>query len=137
MRAFLRHPSDIPIELKENARSRAERLNNVSFGGLACESREYLEQNTLVNIRLPTIQPAFATTGKVVWCTKRNGNYDVGIQFLDESDLFLTRMVEQLCHIEHYRNEVRTSEGRSLSGEEAAREWIAKHAHDFPGLEEE
>lgn len=137
MRAFLRHPSDIPIELKENAHSRAERLNNVSFGGLACESREYLEQNTLVNIRLPTIQPAFAATGKVVWCTKRNGNYDVGIQFLDESDLFLTRMVEQLCHIEHYRNEVRTSEGRSLSGEEAAREWIAKHAHDFPGLGEE
>ncbi|MGH8726613.1 MAG: PilZ domain-containing protein [Burkholderiales bacterium] len=135
MRAFLRHPSDIPIEIARNDHEIGERLSNVSFGGLACESHEFLEQDTVVQIRVPTITPSFATTGKVVWCKKRNGDYDVGIQFLDESDLFLTRMVEQLCHIELYRKEVRESEGRQLSGEEAAREWILKYAHDFPAIE--
>ena len=135
MRSFLRHPSDIPIEIRKNDHPSAERLSNVSFGGLAIESHEFLAQDTLVNIRLPTITPDFATTGRVVWCTKRNGNYDIGIQFLDESDLYLARMVEQICHIEHYRTKVRENEGRMLSGEEAAREWIAKHAHDFPAIE--
>jgi predicted ATPase len=137
MRAFLRHPADVPIEIRRNDHPSGERLSNVSFGGLACESHEYLEQDTVVNIRVPAIQPAFAAIGKVVWCRKRNGNYEVGIQFLDESDLFLARMVEQICHIEDYRNKVRISEGRTLSGEEAAREWIAKYAHQFPMLGEE
>ncbi len=137
MRAFLRHPSDIPIEINKNDHRSGERLSNVGFGGLACESHEFLAQDTLVKIRLPTITPSFATAGKVVWCKKRNGNYEVGIQFLDESDLFLARMVEQLCHIEAYRKEVRESEGRQLSGEEAAREWIEKFAHEFPTLERE
>jgi hypothetical protein len=137
MRAFLRHPSDIPIEIDKNDHQTGERLNNVSFGGLACESHEYLARDTLVKIRLPTITPAFATSGRVVWCKKRNGNYEVGIQFLDDSDLFLARMVEQLCHIEHYRKEVRDTEGRHLSGEEAAREWIAHYAHDFPTFKEQ
>jgi hypothetical protein len=41
-------------------------------------------------------------------------------------------MVEQLCHIEHYRKEVRDTEGRILDGEAAAREWISKFAAKFP-----
>ena len=41
-------------------------------------------------------------------------------------------MVEQLCHIEHYRNEVNRKEGRDISSEEAATEWIAQFADKFP-----
>lgn len=135
MRAFLRHPSDIPIEINRNDHKAGEHLHNVSFGGLAVESHEYLARDTLVRIRVPAITPAFAASGKVIWCKKRNGNYEVGIQFLEEEDLYLARMVEQICHIEHYRNKVRETEGRHLSGEEAAREWIQKYAHDFPNID--
>ena len=43
-------------------------------------------------------------------------------------------MIEQVCHIEHYRKEVMLREGRELSAQEAAREWISKYAGDFPAL---
>lgn len=45
-------------------------------------------------------------------------------------------MVEQLCHIEHYKAEVLAREGRQLDGEQAAREWIRKFAHGFPAIED-
>jgi hypothetical protein len=41
-------------------------------------------------------------------------------------------MIEQICHIEHYRKEVKLVEGRELSSEEAADEWITRYAGDFP-----
>lgn len=41
-------------------------------------------------------------------------------------------MVEQLCHIEHYRRTVRESQGRALGSQEAAIEWIERYAEAFP-----
>jgi hypothetical protein len=41
-------------------------------------------------------------------------------------------MVEQVCHIEQYKADVLKKEGRELTGEEAAKEWILKYAKDFP-----
>jgi hypothetical protein len=40
-------------------------------------------------------------------------------------------MVQQVCQIEHYKNIVYEREGRILDGNEAAAEWIQKHAADF------
>jgi hypothetical protein len=37
-------------------------------------------------------------------------------------------MVEQICHIEHYRRAVRESQSRTLSSQEAAIEWIECYA---------
>ncbi len=41
-------------------------------------------------------------------------------------------MIEQVCYIEQYRKEVLKKEGRKLSGEEAAMEWVEKYAKDSP-----
>jgi hypothetical protein len=41
-------------------------------------------------------------------------------------------LVEQVCHIEQYKKEVFLKEGRLLSGDEAAAEWIEKFANQFP-----
>jgi hypothetical protein len=41
-------------------------------------------------------------------------------------------MVQQVCSIENYRKEVETREGRTLTNQEAAAEWIKKHAGNFP-----
>jgi hypothetical protein len=54
----------------------------------------------------------------------------VWIHRRDES--FMARMVEQLCHIAHYRQRVVQRQGRELSEEEAASEWIARYAEWFP-----
>ena len=72
---------------------------------------------------------------RVAWCKDRRGYYEVGVEFLAEDDMFRARMVEQVCHIEHYRKAVKAKEGRRLSREEAALEWIAKHAADFPKVD--
>jgi hypothetical protein len=37
-----------------------------------------------------------------------------------------------VCSIERYRREVRRREGRVLSGQEAAEEWIRENAARFP-----
>jgi hypothetical protein len=78
----------------------------------------------------------FQAAGRVSWCRSEGNQYEVGIEFLDKDDMFRTRMVEQICHIEQYRQEVLKKEGRKLSSKGAAQEWIQKFAPQFPGSED-
>lgn len=137
MRSYIRHPSDIPIEVgnKETAFNETECLKNVSFGGLSFNSGHPLKVGTAFIIRIPVVRPIFEALSRVTWCNKVDNHYEVGVEFLNQQDLFRVRMVEQICHIEHYKNEVFVKEGRNLTGQEAAMEWIDKYANDFPHLE--
>ena len=56
------------------------------------------------------------------------------MSFIDAQDAFSARMVEQVCHIDDYRKSVRRLEGRELDAEEAAAEWISRHAAEFPEI---
>lgn len=136
MRSFIRHPSDIPIECKMDKGLAAwgQRLRNVSFGGVAFASKRPMTLGAEIIIRIPGVEPAFEVKGQVAWCRREQGEYTVGVQFLDQDDSFRARMVEQVCHIEHYKTQVQEEEGRSLTGEEAAQEWIVKFAKDFPSI---
>ena len=83
--------------------------------------------------RFANVQPAFEAQAKVVWChAQGEGGFELGVTFLDAEDAFLARMVEQVCHIEEYRAAVRRREGREMTSEEAASEWIGKYAAHFP-----
>lgn len=134
MRNYIRHPSDIPIELVigEHAPTRPETLRDVSFGGLSFQSSEILEIGAFVHIRIDTVQPPFEADGVVVWCRPGPDRYTIGMEFNNKEDVFLARMVEQICHIEHYKKEVKDNEGRKLTSQEAAMEWISKYAEIFP-----
>ncbi len=138
MRNFIRHPSSITIDfnLEELVTEGGEHLKNVSFGGLSFISRHNLTVGAVISIKIPLIQPMFQAVGRVSWCHPENNHFEVGIKFLDKNDMFRARMVEQVCHIEQYRRDVLKKEGRKLSGEEAAMEWIQKYAPQFPGSEE-
>jgi hypothetical protein len=57
--------------------------------------------------------------------------FDVGVLFVSAEDAFSVGMVEQICHIGHYRRHVRKREGRQVDGDEAAQEWVSKYAADF------
>lgn len=134
MRQFIRHPTAIPIEVG-NAPQLARavpRVVNVSYGGLAFQSEVELALGLIVEVRIPSMFPMFTTLGRVVWCKANDEQYQLGVAFLDQDDAFRTRMVEQICHIENYRNNVSLAEGRQLSMEEAATEWIDKFAAQFP-----
>jgi len=56
------------------------------------------------------------------------------MSFNREAEAFRQRMQEQLCHIEAYRQQVWVSEGRQLSRQQAAAEWIERYAAKFPAI---
>jgi hypothetical protein len=134
MRQFIRHPSDIPIRytIADQPSAEANLLTNISEGGLAFHNPEPVAVGTLIDIDIPLIEHQQHTHGKVVWCQKCNGDYLIGVQFSDANIAFQARMVEQICHIEHYRRAILKNEGRALTSEEAAKEWIAAFADSFP-----
>ena len=134
MRQFIRHPTDMPIEydIGDVAVNKKEYLNDISHGGLSFRSNIYIEPGSVINIRIPIHKPVFNAKGIVVWCRKNDGYYEVGVEFEEGKTEYGVRMVEQVCYIEHYKNEIWEKEGRKLSGTEAAAEWIKKYAKDFP-----
>jgi len=135
MRKFIRHPSDIPIEIivESDADSGNYNLTKISLGGLSFKGNRFYEPGSIVTIRISVVRPVYQTRGRVVWCRKKGEFYEIGIQFIEAGDAYQCRMVEQVCHIEHYRKEVAETEGRTLSSQEAAYEWILKYASEFPG----
>jgi PilZ domain len=132
MRSFIRHPTDIPIEIRfEDQSCKHQSLHDVSSGGLCFQYPEALPVGGIFNVHIALTSPPFDACCRVVWCQADVGVWQVGVEFLDQEDLFRLRMVEQICHIEQYRAAVRASQGRALSSHEAAIEWIEKYAESF------
>ena len=139
MRSYIRHPSDIPIQIDANSettvaigRAEGQQLSNVSHGGLAFNASRSFATGSVITLKINVVQPAFEAEGLVTHCDQEGEHYVIGIEFLSKDSLFVARMVEQICHIEHYKREVSQSEGRELTGEEAAKEWIERYAASFP-----
>ena len=135
-RRYIRHPSEMPLQFcRQGDMAPCERrLRNISQAGLCFRSGMPLSRGDRVHIRIPVLEQRFEADGGVVWCRRAGNEYDVGIQFVDPDVRFAVRMVEQLCHIDAYRRKVLRDEGRELSSEAAAEEWIARFAAGFPTL---
>ena len=134
VRNFIRHPASIPIEVRraEHAQPDGDELRDVSHGGLCFHSERELAPGTRVEIAIGLVQPPFQAPAAVVWCRSEVEGYMAGAAFLGAQDAYRARMVEQICHIEHYRSTVLAQEGRKLTSHEAALEWIARYANEFP-----
>ena len=131
MRHFIRHPADIPIEIRRATETGDVHGYNVGIGGLALSSGCPLEIGIIVDVRIPFVQPAFETRARVCWCSPGRNGFDVGVAFLDRDDAFRARMVEQVCSIGSYQRSLRSTEGRDLTIEQAALEWIDRYAAKF------
>ena len=102
---------------------------NVSYGGLAFLSDTAIKLDTIIGLPMPHLRPAFQLpAARVAWCHQEGSSFAVGVQFLDAAEACQVRMVEQVCPIESYRRDVEQREGRQLTAEEAAEEWISRHA---------
>ena len=135
MRQFIRHPSDVPIQVRADSAGSyiGQHTHDVSFGGLSFSSDTPIEPESFISFRIPYLRPAFeVSAARVAWCRQEGDQYTVGVQFPDSAEAFRVRMVEQLLHIEGYRREIELQEGRRLTTEEAAGEWISRHASSFP-----
>ncbi|MGA6106572.1 PilZ domain-containing protein [Pseudomonas solani] len=133
MRRFLRHPSDLPVELvlRKHSFLPRQRLHNISLGGVACNSLRSFRKGTAIELRIPLLGDEARYAGIVAWCRKQPDDYLVGICFTDEETLFRARMVEQVCQIEVYRKQRELEAGEELPIERIAQEWIARHAAEF------
>lgn len=136
-REFIRHTIDVPLEVESvaGAEFREKHSRNVSSGGLAFVSADCPRVGDLLKLRIPTVRPPFEAAARVAWCRPEDDGYLVGVQFVDSAAAFRSRMVQQVCSIENYRREVQEREGRELSTQEAAAEWIEKYAGRFPDSE--
>jgi len=135
MRSYIRHPSDIPIRVTATETElihHPQILNNISHGGLSFTAKKPVKEGMCIHLKIDSVDPAFEADGLVTYCSQEEDAFMIGIEFIRRDDLFVARMVEQVCHIEHYKREMSQEEGRELSGEEAAREWISKYAAKFP-----
>jgi hypothetical protein len=136
-REFIRHTLHVPLELHRVAGSAPlmERGVNVSFGGLAFLSNTCPAIGEVFRLRITIVEPAFEANARVAWCRPEAEKFLVGVAFLDPQAAFRSRMVQQVCSIENYRQEAQQREGRALTTQEAAAEWIAKYAGRFPDSE--
>lgn len=136
MRQSIRYEVDIPIELilRNHLERTTEHVKDISIGGLCVTMGRCPTLGSQLLVRIPYLKPPFETRVEVVWCLDKGGHFDVGLRLLNPDEAFKVRMVEQICHIEHYRKEVLASEGRRLTPQEAATEWISKYSSTFPDL---
>jgi len=133
-RQFIRHPTSIPIEF--NLAGSAEKIlvKDVGTGGLCFASSHHIDAGEQIQIIIAICNPEFDAKGIVRWCKEDDSGFLVGVAFQQESVIYAVRMVEQVCHIESYRSQVKTDSGVELTSEEAAMKWISEHAQDFPQL---
>jgi hypothetical protein len=133
MRQFIRHPVDIPIEVRAGGQlsHTIHNSSNLGIRGLAFPCGRVLELGEVAEIRISFAHPSFEVEARLAWCWARDGFSELGVEFLNQDDVFKAHMVEQVCHIENYNKEVYRDEGCILSSSEAALEWINKYASGF------
>ena len=141
MRTYIRHPADIPIEVQPSKTVASDaasvRLQNISYGGLAFHSEHCYDNGSQIIIRITSVEPVFEAQARVTWCKREKSGFAIGLEFINQEDVFKARMVEQVCHIQHYRNVVLKEQGRNLAVEEAAKEWVSQFASNFPHIGDE
>ena len=136
MRSFIRHAANMPIEFNIQSQNahQEQSMQNVSTGGLCFFSDIEIPSGTHLSVNIPNLKYPFVEECLVMWCRKVKEKYEVGVKFNDNKTSFRMRMIEQICYIKKYREDM-ISSGRILGWEDASQEWIEKYAKDFPQLE--
>jgi hypothetical protein len=131
MRDHIRHQSGVPFEIIHKGDQHRFVLKNVSLGGVACYGTVEIPVQSQVEVRITLLKPPYCSHGQVIWCKPGDQGYELGIELSGEKDKARLRMVEDISHIEHYRNEILITEQRQIDIEQAAREWVATHYWDY------
>ncbi|OLU16762.1 MULTISPECIES: PilZ domain-containing protein [unclassified Pseudomonas] len=134
MRRFLRHSSNLPVELRlrRHSPSASQRLDNISLGGAGCRSSQPLPQGTPVTLHIPLLGEQVAYPGQVAWCTKQSEHYLLGVAFSEHAPELRARMVEDICNLERFRQHREQQAGQILPLELIAEEWREQRLAIFP-----
>lgn len=129
-KVFIRHPDEFPIEL--NIQESQPTPFHSAYFQLVCRSSQPFHYGDSIAIKIPSVATHMEVKGTIESCKNSDNGYEIGIGFNNEDALMRIRMLEQLCYIQRYRAFVQSTEGRALSEQDAAIEWIGKYAHLFP-----
>ncbi len=135
MRSNIRYVSGLPVSvsLEEVVASETLYLNNISRGGLSFNSMVELRHGAVIRLRIPPRRPVFEVLGKVAWCKKMALQYVVGVEFINANDKARSHIIEMVFRIDDYQRQLLAQEGRNLTAQQAALEWIEKYSADFAG----
>ena len=133
MRRHERFDTSIPIQFQKSdiQTQLPSALINISLGGLSFSLAEPITIGNTVNISIDHVVPPVQLKGTIRWCRKFTEQYEVGLEFNDLDDPFLSRMLRQVCEIEKYRTNQLQQHNRELTSQQAAEEWIKDYAADF------
>lgn len=102
-------------------------------GGVCVPSPLGYQPGTPLQVRVSLDGTEMRYHGLVLWRRAGPGAFELGLGFATDDAAFRARMVEQLCHIEAYR-QCAVAQGRLLDFEDAAHEWIARYSSRFPQI---
>ncbi|MFW1676803.1 hypothetical protein ACFVYJ_03365 [Pontibacter sp. JAM-7] len=131
LQVYILHPDEIPIELHPMPSLLTPEISHQQLK-LLCHSASELSIGSSVGISIPQIESDFEVQGQIAACQPGEEGYQVTVAFQQPDNVMRIRMLEQLCYIHRYRKAVLLQEGRDLSEQEAALEWVAKYAALFP-----
>ena len=135
--SFIHHPSAIPVKMEVSSNQfPLPCIDENSSTGVYIHTPTQYPINSCVDVEIAVQSPAFNARGYVC-CSKpvQDGvGYQTGVVFDCPETAFAVRMIEQVCYIEQYRQQVSLTEGRELTVDIAAAEWITQHAANFPEL---
>lgn len=131
---FIQHPRQIPLSLTPIAPPST--VETETRMGLRVAYAEAFEPGQWLAIKphCPSLDRDWADTsfaGQVLWCEEVEKGFELGVAFASRQAAYVGRMWEQCCQIACYRDEQALA-SRPLSLEQAAAEWIARHAANFP-----
>lgn len=127
--SYIQHPANTPLQLQ--AHPTLIPHHTPLPIGLICNTDSAFDTGTAVEITSPRLAPQMRALGRIAWCRCQGNGYQVGVLFYHARDLYNIRMLEQLCHIKHY-HKLLNADGKAVSLEVAALEWIEKFAAHFP-----
>ena len=136
-RKYLRHNMDAPLSCAVRAQGVEEVLGllDISDGGACFSSKTKYSKGQAVEMRFPVFKDSPVIPGTVAWTRTEKDAPDAhrfGIKFADETDKTMLRLVEMICHIMTFRAMQEHLTGKTMSADDAAREWLKTYADTFP-----
>jgi hypothetical protein len=121
-----RLPSALSVHIRHSRRdgSRHRTIQNISLGGIACYSDEAVPTGDRITVELGIGGQHLQLEGCVVWCRAAGGHFELGLRFDEGAGDSREKAYRDLAEIERYRHEVLMLEGRQLSSDAAAQEWM-------------
>jgi len=101
---LISHPDQVPVEIDRISRKQAP--DHLYMGELAVNSEARIGVGTEVRLHMPTVDPDAKLCGRVIWLHERGDGFVLGISFHSHSEAFRMRMLEQLCHMAAFREQV-------------------------------